>query len=110
MRRARLAGALLLAVAALSHALQAAFGSGDVSRHALFVAINLLLALLVATRPRWSVVPLAILTLQQFHSHGTALVRSLQASSATFDWTSLAVLIFFPLLVALLAWEWRSTR
>lgn len=107
MRRARLTCAVLLAFAALSHALQAALGAGEIPRHELFVGINGVLALLVATRPRWALGPLAVLTVQQIYSHGSALVRSIQTPSAAFDWTSLAVLAFFPMLIALLAVEWR---
>jgi hypothetical protein len=107
MHRARLTCAVLLALAALSHALQAALGARDIHRHELFVGINGVLALLIVTRPRWSLWPLAVLTVQQIQSHGTALVRSIQNPSAAFDWTSLAVLAFFPMLIALLAIEWR---
>ena len=105
---ARVASASLLAVTALNHALKAP-GADDAPRHAWFVVINVALALLLLLRPRWALVPTTLLTVQQLQSHGTELFRSLRDPSLAFDWASLGVLLFFPLLLLVLVIERRSS-
>lgn len=110
LRWARFGCAALLGVTALNHAVQVALGAGNASRHAWFVGINCALALLLIARPRWAIVPTALLAVQQAASHGTALVSSTRDPASSFDWASLGVLVFFPALLALLVVERRTLR
>ncbi len=96
----------VLAVAAVNHAVLASRAEGDVARHWAFVAINLGAAAIVARAPRWAVVPIALLALQQAYSHGSDLIASIRGPGP-FDWASLGVLVFFPVLVTTLAVERR---
>lgn len=100
LRVALLVCALLLAFTAVNHARLALLCQGVVWRHGLFAALDLVAAALVASGWRHAVFPLAALAIQQTYSHGSDLVGSIGAPP--FDWTSLGVVLFFPLLVTLL--------
>jgi hypothetical protein len=106
--RARLVFAGLLAVTALNHARLAATGAGNVARHEVFVGLNLALAWLLVARPRWALLPAALLSVQQLYSHGSDLLRSIH-EPGPFDWASVGVLVFFPALLTLLVVERRRT-
>ena len=109
--RLRLVFAALLAITALNHARLAATGSANATRHAIFVGLNLGLAWLLVARPRWALVPAALLSVQQLYSHGSDLVASLRHlhEPEPFDWASVGVLVFFPALLTLLFVERRQT-
>ena len=107
LRLARLTCAGLLVVAATSHARLAAAGGAHVLRHELFVGLNLALATLLVLRPRWALLPTALLSIQQLSSHGSDLVDSVRGPGP-FDWASLGVLVFFPALLTLLVVERRK--
>jgi hypothetical protein len=107
LRLARLASCALLAVAALSHARLAALGGAHVLRHELFVGLDLALVALLVLRPRWALIPTALLSLQQLWSHGSDLVDSLRGQGPV-DWASALVLVFFPALLTLLVVERRT--
>ena len=98
----------MLTITAVHHALEASRGEGDVLRHELFVGIDALLALLLVARPRWSLVPTAVLAVQQGQSHGSELLRSIRDPLLPFDWASLAALAFFPALLAVIVIEARA--
>jgi hypothetical protein len=104
----RLAFAAMLVVAAVNHGLLASRGEGVVWRHELFVGLNLVLAALLALRPRWALWPIALLSLQQIPSHGSDFVKSF--SEPVVDWPSLGVVFFFPSVITLLVVERRRGR
>ena len=106
--RARLVLAALMAIAAVNHGRLAAAGGPDVTRHEVFVGLNLALAWLLAARPRWALLPAALLSIQQLYSHGADLLRSIH-EPGPFDWASVGVLVFFPALLTLLVCERRRT-
>ena len=91
-------GAVAFALTAVNHAVLGARGVGNVERHWAFVGINLVAALLVAWAPRWAIWPMIVLALQQTWSHGNDLVRD-------GDLPSIAVLVFFPVVITALAVE-----
>ena len=105
--RARLVFAALLAITALNHGRLAAAGGANVTRHGVFVGLNLALAWLLVARPRWALLPAALLSVQQLYSHGSDLVRSTR-EPGPFDWASVGVLVFFPALLTLLVVERRT--
>jgi hypothetical protein len=107
LRIARLTCAGLLAITAVNHARLAAHGAGNVMRHELFVGLNLALAALLVTRPRWALVPTALLSMQQVSSHGSDLLASMRGPGPL-DWASAGVLVFFPALLTLLVVERRT--
>lgn len=107
-RAIRLVFAGLLAITALNHARLAAGGAGNVARHELFVGLNLVLAALLVARPRWALVPAALLSAQQLYSHGSDLIASMR-EPGPLDWASVGVLVFFPALLTLLVVERRRT-
>jgi hypothetical protein len=106
--RARVLFAALLAVTAANHARLAMAGAGNVMRHEVFVGLNLALALLLVARPRWALLPAALLSVQQLYSHGSDLLASVH-EPGPFDWASVGVLVFFPALLTLLVVERRRT-
>ncbi|HEY8074420.1 MAG TPA: hypothetical protein VIF62_09925 [Labilithrix sp.] len=95
-------------MAAVNHGVLAARGEGVVWRHELFVGLNLAAALGLVTRPRWMLLPLALLACQQIPSHGADFVRSL--GEPAIDWPSLGVVFFFPAVLTLLVVERRRDR
>src|SRR4051812_30338978 len=101
----RLAASVLTLVA-IRHVVLAITGQGDVVRHWVFVGINLGLAALLVLRPRWAFWASIAVGAQQMYSHGLDLSRSF-LGSATLDWPSLAVCLFFPTLVTMLFIERR---
>ncbi|MDB5218856.1 MAG: hypothetical protein JWO86_6783 [Myxococcaceae bacterium] len=109
-RGARLVFAALLVITASNHGRLAAAGAGNVTRHEVFVGLNVALALLLVARPRWALGPAALLSAQQLYSHGSDLLESIEArrhGAADFDWASVGVLVFFPALLTLLVVERR---
>ena len=106
-RAARIVSAVLLALAAGYHVMQAVAGEGSVARHWLFVPINAGLAALLVWKPRWAFWPALALTVQQMWSHGLELSRSFLGTEPL-DWVSLAVCLFFPALVSILLIERRE--
>lgn len=107
LRIARLAGVAAIIVAAANHGRLAAVGAGDVTRHEIFVGLDLALAVLLVVRPRWALAPTAVLTAQQIWSHGSDLLDSMQGPGP-FDAVSALVVVFFPALLALLVVERRA--
>jgi hypothetical protein len=73
--------------------------------HAIFVAINLLAAIGLWLRPRWFVVPFAILVVQQLLSHGAWGIAAWH--DGWFDWRSWGVLLTLPPLLFLLVRDAR---
>ncbi|MBX3205233.1 MAG: hypothetical protein KF764_09195 [Labilithrix sp.] len=100
-RAIRVGAAVLLVVAAARHATLAVAEEGSVTRHWIFVPINVGLAALLVLRPRWAFWPAIALSIQQMWSHGLELSRSF-LGTAPLDWVSLAVCLFFPTLVTIL--------
>lgn len=104
--------AFVLATTAVVHALHAIRAdSGSPARHAVFVAINCVGAALLLVHPGAAFVFMAVLTLQQFQSHGSSLLESLRAHAAgkgPIDWTSALVLAFFPLVLVCLGLELKK--
>jgi hypothetical protein len=92
--------AALFALAAVNHVVLAVRHDGDVPRHWVFAGIDLAAALVVASKRRWAIYPIAALALQQAWSHGSDFVRD-------GDLTSLGVLVFFPILLVTLVVERR---
>ncbi len=106
-RLARVVAAIFLVVSGVRHVVLAVEGDPSVPRHWLFVGINLGLALLLVRWPKAALYATALLSIQQMASHGTALVRSIEAPGPV-DVASLAVCLFFPALIAILVVERRS--
>ena len=98
-----------MGVSAARHAWLAIEGDPSVARHEVFVAINLGLAILLARWPRQALYGAALLSIQQMYSHGSALVASIRGPGP-FDFSSLAVCLFFPTLIALLVTERRYSN
>jgi MYXO-CTERM domain-containing protein len=78
-------------------------------RHALFVLINLAVALGLRRRPRGFAFGFALLTAQQLWSHGltAALVWS---DERRLDWASVLVVAGMPIVLALLVVDVRARR
>lgn len=108
-RIVRIVAAFFLGVSALRHVVLAIEGDPSVSRHWLFVALNLGLAALLVRWPRQALYATALLAIQQEYSHGTALLESMRGPGA-FDFASLAVCLFFPALIAVLFAESRYSK
>ena len=104
----RLVFAACFSAAALSHAIAALGAEPGAARHAIFVGINGVMAVLVIAAPRLALVAAIPLGIQQLFSHGTALVDGLRTSRI--DWASIGVLLFFPVLIAWLAAAARRRR
>jgi hypothetical protein len=104
-RAVRWASVVAFGVSAVRHLL---LGRAEptLGRHAAFVLINGVAAALLAWRPRWVALPIALLAVQQLASHGADLVRSMSAPGAL-DIASLGVVVFFPVLLAAIALEPR---
>jgi hypothetical protein len=69
--------------------------------HALFVVVNVLLAVGVVRRPPWFAFVFAIYAVQQFAEHGVRGVRVCMEEHRL-DWASLASVVFVPIVLALL--------
>ena len=108
-QRGRVAAAMMLAGAAVRHALLATRGEGDVGRHWVFVVVNLGLGALLVYRPRWAFYPSIALGVQQMYSHGLDLSQSFLGSTPLDRW-SLAVCLFFPTLVTFLFIERQEEK
>jgi hypothetical protein len=106
-RIVRAIAAALLAVSAIRHTWLALHGDESVPRHWLFVGINVGLAILLVRSRRWALPATLLLSIQQMWSHGTELVRSIHGPGP-FDWSSLGVCVFFPVLIVVLALERRA--
>jgi hypothetical protein len=104
-RAVRWASVIAFGVSAVRHLLLAG-AEPTLGRHAVFVLVNAAAAALLARRPRWVVLPIAILAVQQLASHGADLVRSL-STPGPLDVASLGVVVFFPLLLAAISVEPR---
>jgi hypothetical protein len=107
LRLARLVGAALVVVAAANHGRLAALGEGDVTRHGVFVGLDLAFAAILVVVPRWALVPAVAMTVQQVWSHGSDVVESVRGAGS-FDWISTLVVVFFPALLVLLVVERRT--
>src|SRR6185312_10756746 len=94
--RLRYAFVVVFAVSAAYHAVALARpGFGEPSpawRHALFVAVNLAFAAGFARPPRWFVLPVALLAVQQLASHG-AYALGVWHAERRVDWASVGVLV-----------------
>jgi hypothetical protein len=104
--------AALFAAGAAFHALRLlAPLAGDGStpaRHGVFVAINALTAAGLLARPRWFVLPFALLTAQQLASHGRAALDAWR-ERGELDLTSVAIVVLLPLTLALLLRDARQS-
>ena len=90
-------GAIFHASAALDPKVEPRMGLGG---HMAFVAINLAVAVGMLSRPRWFVIPFAVLCIQQLVSHGLWGVHAWQAG--WIDWRSIVTIVSLPpMLVAL---------
>ena len=78
------------------------------SGHAIFVGINALTALGMLLRPRWFVIPFAVLVAQQLISHGDWAFAAWRAG--WFDWRSWGVLATMPPMLLLLVRDARRPR
>ena len=105
MNTLRRIAAVLLVVAAVNHGRLAAMGADHATRHAVFVGINLALAIAVAFSPRVALVLVVLVSIQQIPSHGGDLLRQ-----TPFDWASLGVILFFPALIVLLVLDVRRPK
>ena len=106
-RSIRIASAVLLVAAAVRHVVLAVGAEGSITRHWIFVPINVALAALLVWRPRWAFWPAIALSAQQMWSHGLELSGSFLGTEPL-DWASLAVCVFFPTLVTVLFIERRE--
>jgi hypothetical protein len=77
-------------------------------RHALFVAIDLILAALFVRRPRWFVWAYAVLTVQVIAGHGGAAWASWHRDGRI-SWIDAAALVAVPLALVLLVMDRRTT-
>lgn len=93
--------AFAFVAAAATHVLAIARADPPVSRHALFVAINLATAAGVVLRPRGFAIAFAALTAQQLYSHGGAAIRAWRDEGRV-DWPSVIVVVAMPVVLALL--------
>lgn len=99
----------LLAAGAVCAAIYHAIGlfypinEAPVWRHALFAVINVVAAVCFIKRPACFLPVFALLTVQQFYSHGTFLIYTWQQKQ-TIDWPSVLVLVFMPIALYAL-WE-----
>jgi len=78
-------------------------------RHAVFIAINVAVAVGLFVRPRFFFWLFTALGLQQLHSHGSTLVREWFVAHRL-DWQSVLVLVIIPLTWWLLLAEYRVSR
>jgi hypothetical protein len=76
--------------------------------HATFVVVNLLTAIGMWFRPRWFVIPFAVLVVQQLISHGDWALAAWKAG--WFDWRSWGVLATMPPMLLLLVRDARRRR
>lgn len=101
-----------LAVAALHLVRLIAPPAGDPStpaRHAVFMAINLAVGAGLLLRPRWFLVVFGLLTIQQLHSHGGALIERWRQTGAP-SGEDLAVVVLVPVILGLLVVDARRGR
>ena len=98
--------ALPFIASALYHALAIAIpGFGEPSpnlRHAVFIAISLLMAWLAWRGGRVFLLLLCLLTIQQLYSHGTYM-NYVWVNESRIDWWSVITMLGLPLMVALFA-------
>jgi hypothetical protein len=78
-------------------------------RHTLFVAINVAAAFGVVLRPRWFVVPFAVLTVQQLVSHGAAAWKA-WVEEGRVDVASLIIVVGMPAVLVALVVDAPSSR
>ena len=70
-------------------------------RHAIFVAINIISIYGLIKRPNWFIIFIALLTVQQWYSHGSYAIDLWQKENKI-HWISIADIILLPILFALL--------
>jgi hypothetical protein len=81
----------------------------SVTRHALFIGLDLFCAYGFFKRPRYFVLLFGIFTIQQIYSHGQQLIQR-WTDHHQIHWISVAVLVIFPLgIAALIGDALRST-
>jgi hypothetical protein len=76
-------------------------------RHALFVAIDSIVAILLLRPQRWLVLPFALLTLQLLYSHGSDTWR-LWHMERRVAWISVGVVVMMPIMLAVIIREMRG--
>jgi len=76
-------------------------------RHFVFAGIDATLSLLLLRRPRWLIVPVSILAVQAFWSHGRGIWIAWQ-NARQVDWISAAVLVYLPFLLYAAIWRART--
>jgi hypothetical protein len=78
-------------------------------RHGIFVCINIICIYGVIKRPKWFIWFAAILTVQQWYSHGSYALNLWQTENKI-HWVSLADIILLPLLIILLIFERKNIK
>ena len=102
--------AALLAFASLLFHVKEYFYPGAQSppwRHAVFFAVNCICIFGLLKRPEWFTWFIAILTIQQWYSHGSYVIELWQKQH-TIHWISVGVIIFLPVIFILLLLNGRS--
>ncbi len=70
-------------------------------RHGIFICINIIFIYGVLKRPKWFICLAAILTVQQWYSHGGYAIHLWQTENKI-HWISVAVILLLPVLIWLL--------
>lgn len=102
--------AALLAFASLLFHVKGYFYPGSQSppwRHAVFFAVNCICIYGLLKTPKWFTWFIAILTIQQWYSHGSYAIELWQKQH-TIHWISVGVIIFLPVIFILLLLNGRS--
>jgi hypothetical protein len=76
-------------------------------RHALFVLINLICLYGLLKRPGWFIWFIAILTIQQWYSHGSYAIH-LWRTQHIIHWISVADILLLPILIILLGTDKKN--
>lgn len=76
----------------------------EAGRHWAFVGINLTFAILFATERRWTLVPFALLSVQQIGSHG-AKALEVWSEQGVLSPRDVSVVLFMPAVIAFLGWD-----
>lgn len=78
-------------------------------RHALFVIINLVCFYGFVKRPKYFILLFFILTIQQYTSHGSSLIRQWN-NTQTVNWLDLSVIVLLPIFFINLILEFREVE
>jgi hypothetical protein len=84
-------------------------GSTPLWRHIFFALVNCICIYGITKRPAWFIWFTALLTLQQWYSHGSYAVTIWQQQK-TIDWISIGIILLLPLLFILLLLEKKENK